>query len=193
MDNNYTVLHLHSMDSNPKSGLTIDSITPYQDYILKAKECGMTALAFTEHGSVLHNIAKKQMCEKNGIKYIHGQEFYVTEKIDKDNLVRDNYHLIMLARNKDGVREINRLSSIANNRDDGHYYYTPRIELSDVINTSNNILILTACCAGILCRGTSGAKEKFLTFIINNKDRCWLEIQPHMFDLQIQYKNGCDK
>ena len=187
MDNNYTVLHLHSMDSNPKSGLTIDSVTPFQDYILKAKECGMTALAFTEHGSVLHNVAKKQMCEKNGIKYIHGQEFYVTEKIDKDNLVRDNYHLIMLARNKDGVREINRLSSIANNRDDGHYYYTPRIELSDVINTSNNILILTACCAGILCRGTSGAKEKFLTFIINNKDRCWLEIQPHRFDLQIQY------
>ena len=175
------------MDSNPKSGLTIDSVTPFQDYILKAKECGMKALAFTEHGAVLHNIAKKQMCEKNGIKYIHGQEFYVTEKIDKDNLVRDNYHLIMLAKNKEGVREINYLSSIANNREDGHYYYTPRIELSDVINTSNNVLILTACCAGILCRGTSEAKEKFLTFIINNKHRCWLEIQPHKFDLQIQY------
>lgn len=187
MDNNYTVLHLHSMDSNPKSGLTIDSVTPFQDYILKAKECGMTALAFTEHGAVLHNIAKKQMCEKNGIKYIHGQEFYVTDKINKENLVRDNYHLIMLARNMDGVKEINYLSSIANNRDDGHYYYTPRIELSDVINTSDNVLILTACCAGILCRGTSEAKEKLLTFIINNKHRCWLEIQPHKFDLQIRY------
>lgn len=187
MSNNYTVLHLHSMDSNPKSGLTIDSVTPFQDYILKAKECGMNALAFTEHGSVLHNVAKKQLCEKNGIKYIHGQEFYITEKINKDELVRDNYHLIMLAKNLDGVREINYLSSKANNREDGHYYYTPRIELSDVINTSDNILILTACCAGILCRGTSEAKEKFLTFIINNKHRCWLEIQPHMFDLQIQY------
>lgn len=187
MNNNYTVLHLHSMDSNPKSGLTIDSVTPFQDYIIKAKECGMTALAFTEHGAVLHNVSKKQMCEKNGIKYIHGQEFYVTEEIDKNNLVRDNYHLIMLAKNKDGVKEINYLSSIANNREDGHYYYTPRIELSDVINTSDNILILTACCAGILCRGTSEAKEKFLTFIINNKHRCWLEIQPHKFDKQVQY------
>ena len=187
MNNNYTVLHLHSMDSNPKSGLTIDSVTPFQDYIIKAKECGMTALAFTEHGAVLHNVSKKQMCEKNGIKYIHGQEFYVTEEIDKNNLVRDNYHLIMLAKNKDGVKEINYLSSIANNREDGHYYYTPRIELSDVINTSDNILILTACCAGILCRGTSEAKEKFLTFIINNKHRCWFEIQPHKFDKQVQY------
>lgn len=184
---NYTVLHLHSMDSNPKSGLTIDSVTPFQDYILKAKECGMTALAFTEHGSVLHNIAKKQMCEKNGIKYIHGEEFYVTEKIDRENLVRDNCHCILLARNADGVKEINYLSSIANNREDGHYYYTPRIKLDDVLNTSENVLILTACCAGILCRGTSEAKEKFLTFIINHKDRCWLEIQPHKFDLQIQY------
>ena len=187
MGNNYTVLHLHSMDSNPKSGLTIDSVTPFQDYILKAKECGMTAIAFTEHGAVLHNVAKKQMCEKNGIKYIHGQEFYITETIDKENLVRDNYHLIMLAKNKEGVREINYLSSIANNREDGHYYYTPRIELSDVLNTSDNVLILTACCAGILCRGTSSVKEKFLTFIINNKHRCWLEIQPHKFDTQIQY------
>ena len=184
---NYTVLHLHSMDSNPKSGLTIDSVTPFQDYITKAKDCGMKALAFTEHGSVLHNVAKKQLCEKSGIKYIHGQEFYVTEKIDKNNLVRDNYHCIMLAKNKDGVREINHFSSIANNREDGHYYYTPRIELDDVLNTSDNVLILTACCAGILCRGTSEAKEKFLTFIINNKHRCWLEIQPHMFDMQIQY------
>ena len=187
---NYTVLHLHSMDSNPKSGLTIDSVTPFQDYILKAKECGMKAIAFTEHGSVLHNVAKKQMCDKNGIKYIHGQEFYVTDKIDTENLVRDNYHLIMLAKNKDGVREINHLSSIANNRDDGHFYYTPRIELQDVLDTSDNVLILTACTAGILCKGTSAIKEKFLTFLINNKHRCWLEIQPHCFETQIQYNQS---
>ena len=185
--NNYTVLHLHTMDSNPRSGLTIDSVTPFQDYILKAKECNMSAIAFTEHGSILHNVAKKQMCTKNGIKYIHGQEFYVTEKIDKDNLVRDNYHLIMLAKNKDGVREINYLSSLASNKEDGHFYFVPRIELSDVLNTSDNILILTACCAGILCRGTSSVKEQFLTFIINNKHRCWFEIQPHSFEKQIEY------
>jgi len=182
----YTVLHLHSMDSNPKSGLTIDSITPFEAYAYKAKEDGMKAIAYTEHGSVLHNVAKKQLCKKLGIKYIHGQEFYVTEKIDPDNLVRDNYHCILLAKNKDGVRELNYLSSIANNRD-GHFFYTPRITLDELLGTSENILILTACVAGILCRGTSEAKERFLTFVINNKHRCWLEIQPHNFDLQVQY------
>ena len=190
MNNNYTVLHLHSMDSNPKSGLTIDSVTPFKDYVLEAVKCNMTALAPTEHGGVLHNIEKKLLCEKNGIKYIHGQEFYVTEKIDINNLVRDNYHCILLAKNKKGVREINYLSSIANNREDGHFYYTPRIELDDVINTSDNVFILTACCAGILCRGESSVKEKFLTFLINNKHRCWLEIQPHKFDLQIKYNQS---
>ena len=182
----YTVLHLHSMDSNPKSGLTIDSITPFEAYAYKAKEDGMKAIAYTEHGSVLHNVAKKQLCTKLGIKYIHGQEFYVTENIDPDNLVRDNYHCILLAKNKDGVKEINYLSSIANNRD-GHFFYTPRISLDELLNTSDNVLILTACVAGILCKGTSEAKEKFFTFIINNKHRCWLEIQPHNFDLQVQY------
>ncbi len=184
---NYTVLHLHSMDSNPKSGLTVDSVTPFQDYIAKATECGMNAIAFTEHGSVLHNVSKKQMCEKAGIKYIHGQEFYITEKIEQGNLVRDNYHCILLAKNHDGVREINHLSSIANNRNDGHFYFTPRITLDELLSTSENVLILTACIAGILFKGSSEAKERFLTFIINHNDRCWLEIQPHCIDKQVQY------
>lgn len=52
------------MDSNPYSGLEVDSITPFQAYIDKAKEEGMKAIAFTEHGVMLHNVAKKQACEK---------------------------------------------------------------------------------------------------------------------------------
>ena len=50
MNKNYTVLHCHSMLSN---GITnIDSITKYSEYINKAKELGMKALAISEHGSV---------------------------------------------------------------------------------------------------------------------------------------------
>lgn len=182
------------MDSNPYSGLEVDSITDFHEYIDLAKENGMKAIAFTEHGCVLHNIAKKQACEKAGIKYIHAEEFYVTEKIDvnenKDEaniLTRDNYHCSLFARNYDGVRELNALSSKSFDRTDGHFYYNPRITLDELINTSDNILVLTACVGGILCRGTSTAQEKFLKFIIDNKDRCWLEIQPHNFKKQILY------
>ena len=184
---NYTILHLHSMDSNPYSGLEVDSITPFQAYIDKAKECGMKSIAFTEHGAVLHNIAKRQACEKAGIKYINAEEFYVTEKIEEGNLVRDNYHCILIAKNYEGVKELNYLSSQSFNRNDGHFYYNPRITLEELENTSDNIFVLTACVAGMLCKGTAEVQERFLKFIIKNKDRCWLEIQPHNFDLQIKY------
>lgn len=182
-----SVLHLHSMDSNPYSGLTVDSITPFQAYIDKAKENRICALAFTEHGAVLHNIAKKQACEKAGIKFINAEEFYVTEKIDKDNLVRDNYHCCLYAKNHDGVLELNKLSSVSFNRDDGHFYYNPRITMDELEGTSDNILILTACVGGMLCKGTKDVQERFLKFLVENKHRCWLEIQPHNFDLQIRY------
>ncbi len=47
---NFTYIHLHSSCSN---GVTnIDSVTPYDDYIKRAKELGMTAMAFTEHGNI---------------------------------------------------------------------------------------------------------------------------------------------
>lgn len=210
------------MDSNPYSGLEVDSITPFQAYIDKAKECGMKAIAFTEHGAILHNVAKKQACEKAGIKYIHAEEFYVTEDLlqeprtdeykeeldklkktldgcddaentinefieSKKTKVRDNYHCILIAKNYEGVRELNYLSSQSFNRDDGHFYYNPRITLDELENTSDNILVLTACVAGMLCKGTQKVQERFLQFIIKNKHRCWLEMQPHNFDLQVKY------
>ena len=175
------------MDSNPYSGLEVDSVVPFQKYIDQAVKDGMTAIAFTEHGAVLHNIAKRQACEKAGIKYINAEEFYVTETIDEKNLVRDNYHCCLFAKNYQGVLELNYLSSISFNRKDGHFYYNPRITLDELINTSDNILVSTACVGGILCKGTKDAQEKFLKFIVENKHRCWLEIQPHNFDLQIRY------
>lgn len=220
MGKNYTILHLHSMLSNPYSGLEVDSVTKYQEYIDKAVECDMNAIAFTEHGSILQHVEKKQQAEKVGLKYIHGEEFYVTEGIFQEpkteeyrkelieiknnaktqqeideyieshrTKVRDNYHCILLAKNKEGERELNYLSSdaVSFNRDDGHFYHNPRITMDELENTSDNILILTACVGGILCKGTASIQERFLKFIIRNKHRCWLEIQPHNFDLQVRY------
>ena len=175
------------MDSNPYSGLEVDSIVPFKAYIDKAKECNMKAIAFTEHGAVLHNVAKKQACEKAGIKYINAEEFYVTENIDKEHLIRDNYHCCLYAKNYEGVKELNKLSSRSFDRDDGHFYYNPRITLQELENTSDNIMVLTACVAGILSKGNENIKKRFLQFIIKNKNRCWLEIQPHNFEYQIKY------
>ena len=183
---NYTILHLHSMDSNPTSGLQVDSVTSFEAYIPEIVKSGMIAVAFTEHGSVLHNVAKKQLCEKNNIKHIFAEEFYVTHEIIPDNLVRDNYHCLLYARNQAGKEEIADLSTKAF-EPDGHMYYTPRITLEELESTSNDVMILTGCLAGMLSRGTKEVQERFLRFVIDNKDRCWLEIQPHNFVDQIRY------
>lgn len=180
--NNYTVFHLHSDMSN---GVTnIDSVTKFQEYINRAAELGMTALAFSEHGSVFGWYEKKECIEKAGMKYIHAAEFYVTEKIELDEAgspikLRDNMHCVLIAKNFDGVKEINRLATKSFNRKDGHYYYSPRIELEDLLNTSNNVIVSSACLGGILNRGSENVKKKFIDFLVKNKHRCFLEIQHH--------------
>lgn len=76
---NYTVYHLHSDLSN---GVTnVDSVTKYNEYIDYAASLGMKAMAFSEHGSIFQWVKKKVDIEKAGMKYIHAEEFYVTEDL----------------------------------------------------------------------------------------------------------------
>ena len=137
----------------------------------------MKAMAFTEHGSFFGWVNKKRHIESAGMKYIHGAEFYITETINEK--IRDNYHCCLYAKNYDGVLELNQLSSISFNRDDNHFYYAPRITIDELLTTSDNVLVSTACLGGILHNGTDAIKDKFITFLANNKHRCFLEIQHH--------------
>ena len=178
--NNYTVLHLHSDLSN---GVTnIDSVTKFDEYILKAEELNMKAIAFTEHGSVFEWVKKKETCEKHGLKYIHACEFYLTETVE--DKIRDNYHICLFAKNWNGVKEINKLLSVANNRKDGHFYFVPRITLEELYNTSDNIIISTACLGNIFKTENKELLKEFISFLIKNKDRCFLELQHHNIDVQ---------
>ena len=143
---NYTILHLHSDMSNCYA-TAIDSITKFDEYIKEAVKNNMQAIAYSEHGSVFSWVKKKEVCDKNNIKYIHGVEIYITESLE--NKIRDNYHTCLYAKNWDGVREINKLISLANNREDGHFYYVPRISIDDFLNISDNIIVTTACLGGV--------------------------------------------
>lgn len=181
---NYTPYHIHTKLSN---GITnIDSISSFQEYIDLAKEYGMKAFAFSEHGCVLEWIHKKNAIEKAGMKYIHAEEFYLTEEINSEELIRDNYHCVLIARNWDGVKELNKLSSKSFYRD-GHFYYNPRISFEELENTSDNIIVTSACVGGCLCKGNTKAKQRYLKFLIKNKHRCFLEIQHHNDSLQAEY------
>lgn len=182
---NYTIYHCHTMLSNPTT--TIDSTTHYQQYIDKAKECGMKAISFSEHGNVFSHINKKLATEKAGLKYIHSVEAYITKSLDKK--IRDNYHTVLIALNLEGVKELNYLMSdkVAFNKNDGHFYYNPRITYNELKNISNNIAITTACLGGILNSDDVELKKDFTEFMTKNKHRCFLEIQHHSISDQIKY------
>ncbi|WP_227863594.1 hypothetical protein, partial [Clostridioides sp. ES-S-0049-02] len=71
------------------------------------------------------------------------------------------------------------------NRKDNHFYYVPRISFEELIKTSENIIVTTACLGGIFGKGNDEIKKRFLDFIIKNKNRCFLEIQHHLDEKQI--------
>lgn len=179
---NYTVYHCHS----DLSVFKVDSVTKYKDYIKRAKECGMTALGFSEHGNTFAWEAKKTDIEAVGMKYIFAIEVYLTATLEEK--IRDNYHTVLIARNYDGVQEINRMVTKSFERD-GHYYYDPRITFDELFTTSKNIIVTTACLASPLHKGTGNIVERYLDWIVANKDRCFFEIQHHMDPEQVKYND----
>lgn len=187
---NYTIYHLHSDLSN---GVTnIDSVTKFNEYIKYANELGMKSIGFSEHGCIFEHIKKRETCEKYGMKYLHGEEFYITETLNEK--LRDNYHVVVIAKNYNGYLELNKLSSVAFNRtkvkilgNTENYYYVPRITFEELVNTSNNLIITTACLGGILSKGNDIIKRRFVKFLSDNKERCFLEIQHHNKKEQIEY------
>lgn len=174
---NYVVYHLHSDLSN---GVTnIDSVTKYKEYVEYAKSLGMNALAFAEHGNIFEWVHKKEAIEAAEMKYIHAAEVYLTTDKDIENKHRDNYHCVLIAKNYDGVKELNKLISSSFNRGDYHYYYAPRIGFDELYATSDNIIITTACLGGVINKADNNLKTEFLKFLIKNKHRCYLEVQHH--------------
>lgn len=177
---NYTPYHVHSDLS------ILDSATKSKMYIEKVKELGIKAFGESNHGNIFNWVKRKQMTEEAGIKYIHAQEFYITETLQEK--IRDNYHTILIAKNWEGVKELNKLSSVAYNRQDNHFYYDPRISIDELLSTSNNIIVTSACLASPLWKGKDkNIYNKYLQFFITNKHRCFLEIQYHNCNEQKEY------
>lgn len=136
----YTMYHCHSYYS------LLDSATKYQDYIDLAVRDGARALSISEHGKPLNWTEKYGACKKAGLKYIHSVEIYLTESLEEK--VRDNYHTVLMARNMDGVRELNEL--ISRSCDKYHFYYVNRISFDEFLHMSDNIISTSACLASPL-------------------------------------------
>jgi len=190
-NNKFIIYHCHTDYSNT-NGYS-DSCTSYKEYIKLAKKHDMKAIAFSEHGNIADWVKKKQDCDKAKIKYIHGVELYLCTKLEVDER---GYHIGLYAKNIDGVRELNLLMSLATSKGknedktDRHFYYNPRISLEELMNTSSNIIVTTACLASMLWKkrkDTDGYFKIYLDWLAKNNDRCFLEIQYHDCNDQKEY------
>jgi DNA polymerase-3 subunit alpha len=204
----YIRYHIHDDTSNC-NGYS-DSCTSYKDYIKLVKKSKSNAIAFSNHGGIYDWVKKKQECDKAKIKYIHGVELYMCTKLENDER---GYHIGLYAKNFDGVKELNSLVSLATSKGikedktDRHFYFNPRLSIEEVMNTSSNIIITTACLASILweckyTKKTENLTEKeiqeqnnnwlvnrdiFLKWLSKNNERCFLEIQYHNNIHQIEF------
>lgn len=172
----------------------VEVVNSYKQYVDKAVDLGMKAIAFTEHGNILSHYNKKTYAEKNDIKYLHGSEIYVTMTLEEK--VRDNFHMIILAKNHEGFKEINRMVSTGFERKGNNFYYNPRISWDDIKNTSDNVIISTACLGGVIWQlhknktGSPNAPqmlEEVIEWMSENKHRVFLEVQPHRHVEQAVY------
>lgn len=95
-----------------------------------------------------------------GLKYLHGVEVYLTAALEPKQ--RDNYHTILIAKNFEGVKEINTLVDLSTRSD--HMYYKPRITFDEFFNISDNVIKISACLASPLSK-----YPNFIGKLVNEK------------------------
>ena len=141
-NNKFTHLHLHTEYS------LLDGACRIKELVKRAKELNMDSLAITDHGSMYGVVEFYKQARKEGIKPILGFEAYVSPRkmTDKDpQNDKTQYHLVLLAENREGWQNIIKLCSIG--FVDG-YYYKPRIDHETLKEYSSGIIALSACLAG---------------------------------------------
>lgn len=173
---NFVHLHIHSEYS------LLDGANRIKDLPIRAKELGMDAIALTDHGSMFGVIDFYKACKENGIKPIIGCEVYVAPRSRKDkdpNLDARYNHLILLAKNNDGYKNLAKLVSLGYTEG---FYYKPRIDKEALEQYHENLICCSACLAGevnqaILKNNMEEAKKVALWFKKLFGEDYYLEIQ----------------
>jgi len=170
-------LHVHTEYS------LLDGLTNIKKYVAKVKDLGMKACAITDHGNMYGAIEFYKTCQKAGIKPIIGCEIYVspTSRLDKNIENRRNHHLILLAKDMTGYKNLMNLISIAHIEG---FYYKPRIDWETLQKYHEGLICSSACLAGeipqlLLDGNIEKAKSRALDFQKLFGDDYYLEIQPH--------------
>ncbi len=167
-------LHLHTEYSLLDGACKIDNL------ISHCKKNGIDTVCITDHGNMYGSLQLAEKASVAGIKYIIGCEFYLTEDM-RSKTSNTAEHLILLAKNKAGYKNLVQLDSMA--FVDG-FYYKPKIDYKVLKEHSEGLICLSACLAGgiprrLLANDYEGAKElaSYLKEIFG--EDFYLEIQDH--------------
>jgi len=179
MPADFVHLHTHSEFS------LLDGLGKLDHLIERAKSFGMDALALTDHGSMYGSFKFYLKAKAAGIKPILGVETYVARRshLDKEGKIdTDPYHLILLAKNETGYKNLMKLVTIAHLEG---YYYKPRIDF-ELLKTHHEGLICTSACvqgqlASLLREGKDKEAEKVALEYAElfGPDHYYIEIQKH--------------
>lgn len=167
--------HRHTSYSNV---FIADSAAVNEDYAKRAVELGHKIISSVEHGWQGYYYETFELAQKYNLKFIFGAEAYwVKDRNEKD---RTNSHIVILAKNENGRRSINRILSDAN---ETGYYFRPRIDIELLLSLpADDVFITSACVAFWQYEDIEEIVEKLHNHFGSN---FMLEIQNHDTEKQI--------
>jgi DNA polymerase-3 subunit alpha len=162
----------------------LDGMGKIADLVARAQELGMSSLALTDHGVMHGAVEFYEECEKASIKPIIGCEVYVAPRTLHDKVPRVDahpYHLILLAKDEVGYRNLIELTTVAHLEG---YYYKPRVDKKLLRKHKDGLIATSACMQGEVPRkiieeygkGKEAAEEYIELF---GKENFYLEVQKH--------------
>lgn len=174
-------VHLH----NHSEFSLLDGLSKIKDMVKRAKELNMKALAITDHGNMYGTINFYKTCLEEGIKPVIGAEIYISKRSRHDKeagVDSDSNHLILLAKNLQGYKNLMKIISIANLEG---YYYKPRTDMELLAQYHEGLVCLSACINGYVSEPllknqeeTAEKRAKQLNEVFG-KDHFYLELQKH--------------
>lgn len=179
MSTEFVHLHVHTEYS------LLDGAARIKELVAAAADKGMKALAITDHGSMFGVVDFYKAARQAGIKPVLGCEVYVAPRTmaDKEPGIDDaNYHLVLLAENETGYRNLMRIVSDAYTQG---FYYKPRTDKENLRKYSQGLIALSACLGGeiataVVNRQFERAREIAREYEdIFGKGNFFLELQEH--------------
>jgi DNA polymerase-3 subunit alpha len=176
-------LHLHSQYS------LLDGANRLDDVLAAARAANMPAMALTDHGNLFGAVEFYNRAHKHGVKPILGIEAYVAQgsRLDRDAQRRSSNHLVLLAENQTGFRNLVKLTSASFLEG---FYYKPRIDHELLRQHSEGLIGLSACLNGeineaILNRRRDEAEETARLYRdIFGPENFYIELQDHGLEEQ---------